>query len=243
MKYELETIPVWDALEKDGECLMCHLMKQSHDDAINYFLGSSVMNSETRVKVNATGFCPEHWNDLVQRRSPQPLALISHTYLQETMKKLSTLQKKIERSRAGKKVEKEVDSLLEYLQEREKGCLVCEKMESRMKRYAYTVVKLYQDNGEFRSAFLQSKGLCLYHCESLLDMGKEVLNKATFLEFSKDLVTLINSNLERLEKEVWWMTQKYKSENGDKPWNGCEDAHQRVVKKIVGDGRIFSLKR
>ena len=35
------------------------------------------------------------------------------------------------------------------------------------------------------------------------------------------------------------MTQKYKSENKDKPWNGAEDAHRRAVEKVVGKARVL----
>ena len=44
MKYELETIPVWDAIKDDNECFLCTLMKQSEQVAVSYYLGSSVMH-------------------------------------------------------------------------------------------------------------------------------------------------------------------------------------------------------
>ncbi len=242
MKYELETIPVWDALEKGGECLICTLMKEAHSDAISYYMGSSVMNSETRVMVNHRGFCPTHWNDLIEKRSAQSLALVSHTYLQETMKEVSQLKKSLYNSKIGKGTEKEVAKLSLYLKKRESGCLVCTKMQERLDRYNYTLIKLYVDNPEFKSLFLQSKGLCLHHVTGVLKMAKEILDKKIFYSFSNELVSLLYSNLERLEQEVWWMSQKYKSEHIDSPWNGCEDAHQRVVKKLIGEGRLFSLK-
>jgi len=243
MKYELETIPVWDALEKGDECLMCHLMKEAHKDAISYYMGSSVMNSETRVAVNKTGFCPTHWNDLMDKRSAQSLALVSHTFLQETMEEFATYKKSLFKSKIGKGVEKEIAKLFTFLERREKGCLVCDKMEHRLLRYAFTLVKLFNDNPEFKATFLQSKGLCLYHTKDVLEMGEKVLDKNSFYTFSNELIALEYTNLERLEKEVLWMSQKYKSEHRDSPWNGCEDAHTRLVKKFIGEGRLFSSKK
>ena len=243
MKYELETIPVWDALEKGDECLMCNLMKEAHKDAISYYMGSSVMNSETRVVVNNKGFCPTHWNDLMDKRSAQSLALVSHTFLQETMKELATYKKSLYKSKAGKGLEKEVSKLFSFLDKRESGCLVCDKMENRLLRYAFTLVKLFNENVEFKTTFLNSKGLCLYHTKDVLKMAREVLDKHSFYTFTNELINLEYKGLERLEKEVWWMSQKYKSEHIDSPWNGCEDAHTRVVKKFIGEGRLFSLKK
>ena len=45
--------------------------------------------------------------------------------------------------------------------------------------------------------------------------------------------------MDRVQKDDWWMTQKYKSENKDKPWNGAEDAHKRAVEKLVGKVRVI----
>ncbi|NCB00784.1 MAG: hypothetical protein EOM67_01285 [Spirochaetia bacterium] len=243
MKYELETIPVIDALEKGEECLMCTLMKEAHSDAISYYMGSSVMNSETRVSVNTTGFCPTHWNDLIEKRSAQSLALVSHTFLQTTMKELEHMKKSLYKSKIGKGAEKEVDKISSFLHQRETGCLICTKMESRLLRYTYTLVKLTIDNPEFKVNFFHGKGLCLKHTQDVLSMAKEVLDKNAFYTFSNELISLVYKNLERLEKEVWWMSQKYKSEHIDSPWNGCEDAHQRVVKKFIGEGRLFSSSK
>ncbi|MDC7245342.1 MAG: DUF6062 family protein [Sphaerochaetaceae bacterium] len=240
MKYQLETIPVWDALEKESECPLCLLMKDSLEDALDYYLGSSVMNSETRVMVNGTGFCPEHWEDLIEKRSAQSLALLSHTFLQTTMKEFEIRRKRL---KTGRRFEKELDSLLSFFRKREKGCLICDRMKSRLDRYTFTVVKLYQEDDDFKEAFLKSKGLCLHHYQHLLMMAKKVLRPSAFKAFTTDMLDLGKTNLVRLEKEVWWMTQKYKSENGDKPWNGCEDAQKRVVRKLLGEGRIFSSSR
>ena len=57
-KYQLETIPVWDGIKSGSECFICDLMEQAQTDSLEFFLGSSVMNPETRVRVNSTGFCP-----------------------------------------------------------------------------------------------------------------------------------------------------------------------------------------
>ncbi len=57
--------------------------------------------------------------------------------------------------------------------------------------------------------------------------------------FAKELSSLTEENLRRLEHQVWWMTQKYKAEHASSPWNGCEDAQKRLVRKLIGEGRIW----
>ena len=83
MKYQLETIPVWDAFRADSECPFCLLRNKAEQRYLDYYLGNSAMNPETRVELNRTGFCPEHFSMLLKKRSPQHLGLITHTHLQD----------------------------------------------------------------------------------------------------------------------------------------------------------------
>ncbi len=83
MKYEIDTIPVWDAVRAGTECPFCLLEKRSRQAAVRYFLGPSVMVPEVRVKVNETGFRPENLRLLSKDPNKLGLALISHTRLSE----------------------------------------------------------------------------------------------------------------------------------------------------------------
>ena len=240
MKLQLETIPVWDGVKSNSECFLCDLMLNAETDAIAYYLGSSVMHPETRVKVNERGFCPTHWQALAEAGSPQSLALIGHTYIQRTREELHTPIKNLANTRTGKKTSIAVRRLVETVRKREHGCMVCTDMAKRLERYAYTTVHLWRDDQDFRQEFSQGKGVCLHHMESLLDVAPKVLKTETFQQFSSELVQMVQDNLKRLEDDIWWMTQKYKAEHIDSPWNGCEDAHRRLVGKIIGKGRVFS---
>lgn len=240
MKLELETIPVWDSVKSDKECFLCELMKEAEIHAVSYFLGSSVMHPETRLAVNDTGFCPSHWARLAAAGKPQALALISHTYLEQTLGRMEGRIERIAKGKAGRKTTLAVQDLVTTLQKREAGCLVCDKMQGRLDRYATTVVYLWKEDAEFRQALVEGKGICLHHLETLLNVAPSVLDAKQTQEFSTELTTLVYQNLKRLEHDLWWMTQKYKAEHIDSPWNGCEDAHKRLVSKLIGEGRIVS---
>ena len=64
MKYHIDTIPVWDAYKADCECPMCLIRRKCELDFIDSFLGGSVMEPDTRIEVNAKGFCQEHLHQL-----------------------------------------------------------------------------------------------------------------------------------------------------------------------------------
>ncbi len=238
MKIELETIPVWDGIRSNSECFLCDLMQQSEQDAISYYLGSSVMHPETRVKVNTTGFCPHHWHGLAKAGKAQSLALIGHTYLQQTRDQLNGVMSNVGKAKAGKKTDKAVEQVIDRIKRLEEGCLICTDMEKRLIRYTYTTIYLWRDDSDFRREFALGKGVCLHHMKSLLDTMPKVLDTAQRHEFSSELIQLVQDNLKRLEDDIWWMTQKYKAEHRDSPWNGCEDAQKRLVRKLTGDGRI-----
>ena len=96
-KYQLETIPVWDGIASQSECFICDLMQEAQKDSISFYLGSSVMNPETRVKVNTIGFCPQHTSMLVQSGSPNSMAVMWESHFEETRKQRSQDGSKTER--------------------------------------------------------------------------------------------------------------------------------------------------
>ncbi len=240
MKYTLETIPVWDAVEDtSADCIFCTLMEAAELRSITYYLGSSVMNPETRVKVNSRGFCPDHYRALMQAAKPQAMALISHTHLMQTQKELRPLLAALQGTKRTAKSRKLIMQIRKMIRDREQGCLICDSMQETLNRYLYTFVFLWGENPEFREAVSRSNGICIHHLPSVLDMALEVLSG----EVCADLFGAISEHMERWitqsVEDVHWMTQMYKSENRDKSWRGCEEAQKRAVRREIGSGRII----
>lgn len=244
MKYKLETIPVWDALKEDQECLLCFLQKKNEEYYLNYYLGSSVMNPETRVVVNQKGFCPDHYRGLESKKKAHGLGLMTHTHLCESEKSLipllKDLQKKAEKceSRGGggarKNLLKSQEQLKEWLKTKEASCLVCEGIERTLKRYAFTIAWLWKDDSEFRAAFKESRGVCLHHLPLLIDLSSETLKDRELGDFMGALSEMEMKAMERLEGEILWFTQKFDAQNSDKDWGTSKDALQRSIQKLIG---------
>lgn len=236
VKYKLETIPIWDALEKDTECLFCFLMEKAEQNSLAYYLGSSVMNPETRVQANEIGFCPKHSAMLTEHGKPNSLAVLYSTILETTISRVDNILVDIEN---GKKVKKSIVKFESEIEERDKGCLICNKMSKLLDRYLATVAILWKTDEEFRKKLSNSKGFCLHHFSLLLKMGNKVLDSKTSKEFSIAVSSLQRKNLKRIQEDLGYMIGKYKAENVDKPWNGCENAHKRAVFKQIGKSRIM----
>lgn len=239
MKIVLETIPVWDALKKDEECPICSLMKEAERDAVRYYLSSAIMTPEVRVETNRYGFCPHHSLILAEGGNPQSLALTMDTYYEENEKAFAPYFTSLKKSHSSFQVKKAIDGLKKAAAEREAGCLVCTRMNDRLYRYSFTISALTKEDKDFAKAFRESKGLCLHHTLKVSEVAEDALSGKELVEFQKMLFDLLERNLGRVRQDDWWMTQKYKSENADKPWNGCEDAQKRAVKKLVGEARVL----
>lgn len=227
-KYQLETIPVWDGIASQSECFICDLMQEAQKDSISFYLGSSVMNPETRVKVNTIGFCPQHTSMLVQSGSPNSMAVMWESHFEETRRQLEKILDEMEHP---KNVAKTARKLREATDSREHGCLICNRMEERLNRYCFTIPYLWGQDMQFREAFAKSKGFCLPHMARIMELAPEALDEKTAKDFSCAMAELQKRSLERVAHDLWYMTEHYKSENRDKPWNGCEDAQKRAVYK------------
>ena len=239
MKIQLETIPVWDGVREGSECFICSLMKKAEEDAVRYYLSSAVMTPEVRVETNRDGFCSHHFSLLAEGGKPQSLALVMDTYYEESKGIYAKGFERIQDASSPRKLEKAVSSFFSSVHEREKGCLICSRMEERLVRYCYTVAALWKEDAEFRKALEESKGFCMHHTEELYRVAKEALSGDDLMQYGKFLFSLLERSLDRVQHDDWWMTQKYKSENKDKPWNGCEDAQKRAVYKLIGEGRVI----
>ena len=239
MKIELETIPVWDGVKSGSECFVCDLMEESEKYAISFYLGNSVMNPETRVKVNEHGFCPTHYQMLLSANKPQGLALMTDTYLSTTLEKFEKSFGALLGAKPGRKLQAAIADFSSQLEKREQGCLVCTSMQDRLVRYCFTIAYLWNQDPEFKDALSKGKGFCLHHFQNVLEISPKVLSGSSHAEFVKAITELERANLDRIKQDVWWMTQKYKSENYEESWKGCEDAHRRGVNKITGKSRVI----
>ena len=96
MRYHIDTIPVWDALKLEGECLLCALQRKTELGEAERYLGASVMEPDTRVQVNDKGFCPHHHAMLFQMSNRLGHALMLESHMIETRKRTEKVYEKLE---------------------------------------------------------------------------------------------------------------------------------------------------
>jgi hypothetical protein len=242
MKYELETIPIWEAYKAVTECALCHLKHKVEQDFVQFFLGGSVMQPDIRGMVNEIGFCEKHNAMLFTGGNKQGLALMTHTHLLQTLRNMETYEKKLGTSDRSthtftmKKgvTTKELTQYTDFLKHTGISCVLCNKLFRALNRYTFTIVYLWEKDRDFRTTFLTSKGFCLPHSAGLMLMADETMTGKKKYEFIQELISLQRKNLVRLEEEIHWYTQKFDYQHTDKSWKMSKNALPRTIQKLAG---------
>lgn len=253
MKEQIYTIPVTDAFREDCECPLCVLEMSLENRYVEYFLGASLMEPDVRVETNKNGFCRNHYEKMYNKQDNRlGLGLILDTHLKEHIEAL----KKIYFSKSNR-VEKEInrnikevlmdrvksakspasqvrDAMGAHLDNLDKSCMICSKMEFTMERYIDVVFYLWAKEPVFKELFNDKKGFCLVHFNRLLKDTQKYLRYNLQAEFTNNLIKMQLSNLERIQREVNWFTEKFDYKNSDAPWGESRDAIPRSLEKLAG---------
>ena len=201
------------------------------------------MEPSQRVEVNKKGFCAEHFKLMYDAGNRLGLALMTHTYIKETIK---TLKENANRARdaaaseAGKPIFKRLgpqkgaglSEVAGEIRGVERTCLLCDRIQENMERYMYTILYMYKHEAEFPGLFAQSKGMCLHHYAQALEMAPKHLSGDTLKKFIDTLTDIELKSFDRLEGEIEWFTNKFDYRNQDKPWGNSRDAVKRSVNKL-----------
>ncbi len=244
MNQHLDTIPVWDAYKQDCECPLCAIFKKNEDDYVDNFLGASYMEPSRRVETNENGFCRRHFKMMYDKDNRLGLALMTDTYMRETINKLKANAeglvaaangeaKKSVFKRIGRK-NADIIGAASEIQELTGRCIMCQKLNTVMERYIYTMLYMWKHEIEFRITFARSKGMCLDHYAQTLAMCQKLLSGGDLSEFVQTLAGIQIENLERVEGDLEWFTLKADHRNKDKPWGNSRDAVERGVNKMRG---------
>ena len=247
MKYEIDTIPVWDALKAGSECPLCLLEKRSRQAALRYYLGPSVMVPEVRVTVNETGFRPETLRLLAKDPNKLGLALISHTRLKAFRTRLASQTKALRQEAdktagqsalqglaAGKSLREKIARAVVFLREEETRCLVEEKVRQDGERYAFTLLYLWEKDKDFRPVWAASPGTCLRHAPDLLEMASKNLGTPGLGSFVGEYLALMGKSLARVEADVLAFTQTFDSTHSHELVGNPQGALDRCLQKVAG---------
>ncbi len=248
MNYHIDTIPVWDAMKRDGECLMCALERKTELGEAERYLGASVMEPDIRVQVNRKGFCRRHHAMLYGMSNRLGHALMLESHMIETRERAGKAAQKLEAAAStlknagfagkfgskGKGAEAVIREQAAELAEIAGTCLMCDTIEENMMRYMHTFFHLYRNDSDFRSRFASGKGLCLPHTARLLEAASGELGARELGEFVSTVARLQTENLDRIQEDISWFIKKFDYRYEKESWGTSKDAVERTVTKLRG---------
>ena len=243
MRYHIDTIPVWDAIKLEGECLFCALRRKTELGETERYLGASVMEPDIRIKVNAKGFCAKHQLMLFGFENRLGHALLLQTQLAETTGKVLRTQENLRKEQKGGlsgllkgKAEQKSGfrAAAAEIRRLSEGCVLCDSITESMARYVHTFFHLYQNDAEFRKRFLDSKGVCLEDMALLLETAGDELSSKDAQAFAAQLYSLQEKSLATLQEDVDWFIKKFDYRFKAEPWKNSKDAVERGVNKLQG---------
>ncbi|MCD8180830.1 MAG: DUF6062 family protein [Firmicutes bacterium] len=241
MKEKIYTIPVNEAYDVECECPMCELEKKLERETLDYALGAAMMEPDFRTVSNEKGFCTHHFSELFNMSNKLALSLVLDTHLEEIRKKLDKLSKSasaLEKSKGGLlKKSGSADfaaNLSAQLGEISDGCIVCDKINHTMERYADVLLYMWANDEKFKAKFDKSKGLCLKHMRLLADMAPKSLKDSQAALFLSSMFAKQSAELGRIQEDIHKFTLKFDYRNKDMDWGTAQDAPIRTIEKISG---------
>ncbi|MEG0847639.1 DUF6062 family protein [Niameybacter sp.] len=243
MKDTLYTIPLTDAFNAEDECPFCFIHRRLEQDAISFTLGASYMEDDIRAQTDRLGFCKDHYKKLYDYGNRLGLAFILHTHYQKLEKDLDKMFGNLDTSspslfkrlkHATQTNTSESSLATSPLHEQLDSCYICERIERNFTRYMETFFYLLESNEEFKTLFLNSKGMCLEHFTALLELAPYRLKGETKTFFMNTSKQMLKENLKRLEEDLSWFIDKNDYRNNAAPWKTSQDAIPRGIQKLTG---------
>lgn len=239
MKEKLYTIELHDALVSGDECPFCWLERKLEQAAIEFVLGSSYMESDTRDQTDRQGFCRKHTKMMYDYGNTLGNAWILKTRMKHLREGLKQQMEAFSPEQASmfdrwKKKEETGTSVGNWIRKEECGCYVCSRIDDTYRRVLDTFLYQVKHEKDFLDLVRQSKGFCIHHFADLVDACGRGLGKKEQDQVFPLLFDQMNRELERIQGDIDWLIEKYDYVNQDKDWKNSRDAVQRTMQKITG---------
>lgn len=223
------TIPVNEAFEESATdkacgCPFCTLYNKLEDDQLELILGASMMEPDVRIKTNEEGFCRTHYDMMFTRKNRLGMALTLESHLAQ----LKADMKGSLFARQGDKAVKRIEKL-------DSTCFVCRKIEFNFEHMIETAVILWESDEDFRPKLCAQPYFCLPHAAKMLKYAQKKLDKKSLAEFEKDVLTIQDAYMNKLEEDVSWFCKKFDYRYKEEPWYDSKDAVERSIKFLRSD--------
>ena len=242
-------IPVNDAYSAECDCPVCSLRDKAETNELDYYLGPSLMEPDTRKITNKTGFCPDHLGKLNRREANRlGLGLMLHTHLKDVYEDISGDLKSAIPGKASLFKGRSSDyktkliAAADKIDKRVALCPICDKLNNSMTHYIEVITYMFSHDDEFKTKFAKAKSHCLPHTSLLLRAAAK-LSQNEAADFVEALYDNNRQYFVPLIDDVEWFTLKFDYRNNDKPWGNSKNSIQRAMRFLASDRGDFDEKQ
>lgn len=232
MKEQLYSIPVNDAFAADCECPVCQMYHKLETDSVEYTMGPSYMEDDTRALTDAKGFCGKHIKMVYDQDNRLGMAWVMKTHFDKTINDI----KKVMPSGPAKLIKKGISDspLIKYIDNLDNSCFVCDRINNFFDQYVDTIFFLWKKDDEFKEKFKSAKGFCTPHYSLLLKKAADHLKGDDLESFVGIINDMYITNMERVRNDLAWFINKFDYKYQNEPWYNAKDSVIRSLVKTNG---------
>jgi len=239
MGVDIAYLRIKRVIGSDEECFLCALEDEIERKYMDTYLSELVMDASSREKIiESRGFCNHHfYKMLIAANKPgssdgHGIALVNESIVDKLIQDLH------------KQKSHHIDDLHKLLATENK-CPACIYLSEFAKMYVEKIVELLSSgNEEFLKLLKESKGFCIPHFVTLVQVAKDVA-PAQSQKIIKTLMEIEEKNLRRLNSELAEYVKRQSYEFSEKDRSAVADIVPRSVEKIAGrrSAGLFLLKK
>ena len=232
MKEQLYSIPVNDAFAADCECPVCQMYHKLETDSVEYTMGPSYMEDDTRALTDAKGFCGKHIKMVYDQDNRLGMAWVMKTHFDKTINDI----KKVMPSGPAKLIKKGISDspLIKYIDNLDNSCFVCDRINNFFDQYVDTIFFLWKKDDEFKEKFKSAKGFCTPHYSLLLKKAAAHLKGDDLESFVGIINDMYITTMERVRDDLAWFINKFDYKYQNEPWYNAKDSVIRSLVKTNG---------
>jgi hypothetical protein len=258
VKKNLLTMDILEGIERSDGCPLCYLWTKSEERLLRHLLTNEVvMDPDFRKKVTAAkGFCNRHMHLLYRTaysgrtENGRGYARYMQGVVEKIVEQIAPLTADLEGIELAdskifflKRKQKLslLDSKIKHATRGQKPCPACESLWSLDRIHLHTLVQMLEDK-EFRKEFKSSRGLCLPHFLSAMQM----LNRAKFENPLIVARTLIETEIKSLKLVGSYLSEfvRKSSWNFRKEPRGPEiNANHMVLILLAGTEGLYQVHK
>lgn len=221
MNYHIDTGLIKEKFQTECDCPLCEIESVVTEQFLHEFLNDAVMEDDTRLKVNKSGFCDKHFDMLITRQNKLSVAL-----------QISTRVDRLKKNMTPPKNYGEAKKQAEELLKSQSTCVICDLVDESMEKYYKTVAQMYYKENDFYKILLKTKGFCLKHYALLLKYGNYAYGD------KNDYVSLLSkiqtAHVNSLSDDLNGFCLKHDYRNALKPLGSAETALPKMRNFLYG---------